>query len=185
MTETRVCRLCLRELPIDAFALHPGSHGYPPYRRTACRACLNLRRHLRRPQPAGGQRRVCKKCGKDKPLADFYANTGGYRQWTCKTCCSAQAALNKRRRMADPEYAARQRADARERQRRKRAERMAALLERVNAAPTEKLTPQNGFAKMKAEPPADSQVPTKTHPRAACNGTEGANHVHVGGVKHG
>lgn len=75
MTDTRRCKKCGRDLPSAAFYQPPPdrSNGVI-YPRSTCRDCVRFRDAMRRmkPQPVTGQRRVCKACGVEKPLADFY-----------------------------------------------------------------------------------------------------------------
>jgi tRNA(Ile2) C34 agmatinyltransferase TiaS len=89
VTDTRRCKKCGRDLPSAAFYQPPPdrSNGVI-YPRSTCRDCVRFRDAMRRmkPQPVTGQRRVCKACGVEKPLADFYMTSSGRRNWTCKPC---------------------------------------------------------------------------------------------------
>ena len=93
MTSERLCKQCLRWLPEEAFqkgALNPNGK---PFVRHVCKQCVNFRCACKRnssPQPAAGQRRTCKTCGVEKPLAEFYKNSGGTRHWSCKACHAAR-----------------------------------------------------------------------------------------------
>ena len=93
MTSERLCKQCLRWLPEEAFqkgALNPNGK---PFVRHVCKACDNFRRACKRsssPQPVKDERRTCKTCGVEKPLAEFYKNSGGTRHWSCKACHAAR-----------------------------------------------------------------------------------------------
>ena len=93
MTSERLCKQCLRWLPEEAFqkgALNPNGK---PFVRHVCKQCVNFRcacKRNRRPQPVKDERRTCKTCGAEKPLAEFYKNSGGTRHWSCKQCHAAR-----------------------------------------------------------------------------------------------
>ena len=132
MTNLFVCRLCKRALPAEAYQFHRARPGEKAYRRHACKDCLRLRRQLKRPEPTAGKRRVCKRCGEDKPLSAYYRNSGGYHEWTCKACHNVLSKQYKLRKLAtDPAYLERCRATSRNYQRRRRDNAMRARLEQL------------------------------------------------------
>lgn len=114
MTETRVCRKCGRVLPVSAFPSDKfyGQRGRA-YPRTTCRDCGRFQRaNLRaRPEPVKGQRRVCRVCNVEKPLAEYFMTTNGKRDTRCKACCARAVTERRRQRRAtDPAWAAQFRA---------------------------------------------------------------------------
>ena len=97
MTDERLCKNCLRWLPVERFQKGAFNRNGRPYVRYTCKDCVSFRRACQRAGAASvkGQSRTCKQCGTRKPLSAFYMNSGGTRRWTCGQCCIT----NKRERI--------------------------------------------------------------------------------------
>ena len=106
----RTCRKCGRTLPVASFKPDQRSRwtGLLTHYYT-CRECEAFRRAVRRmrPAPVAGERRQCRTCGVEKPLAEFHMTNRGTREWRCKPCKQAYLTNHRREIIAtDPERAA-------------------------------------------------------------------------------
>lgn len=109
MTLLRTCRKCGRVLPVASFppdkAYARRGRNYPRY---TCLDCGRFQRaNLRaRPQPVKGKTCVCRVCGVEKPLAEYFMTTNGKRDTRCKACCARAVTERRRlRRATDPAWA--------------------------------------------------------------------------------
>lgn len=101
-TETRVCKICHGEQPLDNFL-----YGKARKSERVCRACKRefdrKRRKQRSKEPRAKERR-CKLCGKVKPAEDFSPNPNGFGGLAarCKECRRPQCREYNRKIRQDP-----------------------------------------------------------------------------------
>lgn len=84
---TKVCHVCGQEKPISSFALYrTGTRGI------TCNSCRWQRdkRNNHAPKidvhPISDETKICKVCGKEKPVSSFVKANGKYRISTCNQC---------------------------------------------------------------------------------------------------
>lgn len=102
--DTKICRTCGREKPLEAFRWQGTSPNGKRYRSGQCNPCRNAPRRqqtaakraarlaAQAPAPDVGTK-ICKVCKQEKPLTAFgtgnNSNVPGYRSPTCKRCYNA------------------------------------------------------------------------------------------------
>lgn len=94
--ETKICKTCKRELPLDEEHFKKGRNGYLK----GCNYC-NYQECLRRGT------RICKWCGEDKPLSKMFCVRDNYGEKLYTNECSTCKIQNyhKKRLEKDPDFA--------------------------------------------------------------------------------